>query len=111
MLENEETDLDFEMKYEKIKNEPILFIGGVGDMLYKFTEMFPNSENVNLSENSASFNVPPRFKYVAIYTRVVKHSFCARAESFVSRDNIIYLNILNKKLVVDELYRNIIKDR
>lgn len=101
-------DSDIEKKYEAIKNEPIMFIGGVGDMLQRFVELFPNSENINISDNIANFNIPNRFKYVAIYTKVVKHSFCERAESIVGKDKIIFLNILNKNLVIDELYKSII---
>lgn len=101
-------DFDIEKKYEAIKNEPIMFIGGVGDMLQRFVELFPNSENINISDNIANFNIPNRFKYVAIYTKVVKHSFCERAESIVGKDKIIFLNILNKNLVIDELYKSII---
>lgn len=101
-------DSEFEKKYEAIKNEPIMFIGGVGDMLQRFVDLFPNSEYINISDNIPNFNIPNRFKYVAIYTKVVKHSFCERAESIVGKKNLIYLNILNKNLVVDELYKSII---
>ncbi len=108
-LENaEDGDAEFERKWNAIKDEPILFIGGTGDMLTKYLELFPNSENINISDNNPNFTISSRFKYVAIYTKVVKHSFCERAASFVDKENIIYLNILNKKFIVDELYKRIV---
>ena len=107
--ENEEDgEAEFERKLNAIREEPILFLGGTGDMMNRYLELFPNSENVNISDNTPNFTIPTRIKYVAIYTKVVKHSFCERAESLIGKENIIFLNILNKKLVVDELYKNII---
>lgn len=108
-LEDADTDnSDFEKKYAAIKNEPIMFLGGVADMLDRLVALFPNSDVINISDNTPNFNIPNRFKYVVIYTPIVKHSFCERAESIVGRDHIIYLNIINKKLVIDELYKNIV---
>lgn len=107
-LEAEEDDSEFERKLAAIKDTPILFVGGVGDMLQKILDLFPNSENITISDNSPNFTIPPRFKYAVLYTKFVKHSFCNRAESLIGRENIIYLNILNKKLVVDELYKSIV---
>ena len=104
----EDEDDDFERKLAAIREEPILFLGGTGDMMNKYLELFPNSENINISDNTPNFTIPTRIKYVAIYTKVVKHSFCERAESLVDKENIIFLNILNKKLVVDELYKKIV---
>lgn len=109
LLENEEDeDAEFERKLNEIRDEPILFLGGAGDMMTKYLELFPNAENINISDNNPNFTIPARIKYVAIYTKVVKHCFCERAESFVDKEHIIFLNILNKKLVVDELYKKII---
>lgn len=107
-LENVEDTSDIDKKYQAIKDTPIMFIGGSGDMIQKYLELFPNSENINISDNNANFTIPPRFQYVAIYTKVVKHSFCSRAESLVDKEHIIYLNILNKNLVIDELYKSIV---
>ncbi len=107
-LEVEEDTSDFERKFEAIKNEHIMFIGGTGDMLQRYVDMFPNADNINISDNNPNFTIPARFKYVAIYTKVVKHSFCARAESLVGKECIINLNILNKNLVIDELYKSIV---
>lgn len=107
-LENSDTDdSDFEMKLDTIKNEPILFVGGVGNMMSKFIAKFPNSDYIDISDMGVNFTVPPRFKYVVIYTRVVTHSHCKRVESLVSKDKIIPLNIFNTKLVVEELYKRI----
>lgn len=105
---NEDEDAEYERKLSVIREEPILFIGGSGDMLSKYLELFPNSENINISDNNPNFTIPSRIKYVAIYTKVVKHCFCERAESLVGKENLINLNVLNKKLVVDELYKNIV---
>lgn len=108
-LENDEDDgLEFEKKLEAIKDEPILFVGGVGNMMSKFMEKFPNSDYIDISDMGVNFNVASRFKYVMIYTRVVTHSHCKRVESLVSKDKIIPLKIFNTKLVVEELYRRII---
>lgn len=107
-IENSGEDEDeINKKLEVIKNEPIMFIGGVNDMFSKIIELFPNSDNINISDNNPNFTIPSRFKYVVVYTKVVKHCFCERAESIVGKENIIYLNILNKRLVIDELYKNI----
>lgn len=105
-LENAEDE--YLRKLDAIKDEPILFIGGVGNMMSKFMEQFPNSEYIDISDMGTNFIIPPRIKYVAIYTRVVTHSHCRRAESLISKDRIIPLNIFNTQLVVDELYRNIV---
>lgn len=105
-LENPEEE--YLKKLDVIKDEPILFIGGVGNMISKFMEQFPNSEYIDISDMGTNFIIPPRIKYVAIYTRVVTHSHCRRAESLISKDRIIPLNIFNTKLVVDELYKNIV---
>lgn len=107
-LEEETGKITFEDKLSKIKNEQILFVGGTGNMLSKFKSMFPNSDYIDISDSGVNFEVPPRFKYIAIYTRVVTHSHCKRIESQVDKCNIIPINICNSKLVVDELYKNII---
>ena len=104
----EENEVTIEDKLEHIKNEPILFVGGTGNMLMKFKEIFPNSDYIDISDCGSNFDVPSRFNYVVIYTRVVTHSHCKRIESQVDREKILLINICNKDLVIDELYKRII---
>ena len=77
-------------------------------MLMKFKEIFPNSDYIDISDCGSNFDVPSRFNYVVIYTRVVTHSHCKRIESQVDREKILLINICNKDLVIDELYKRII---
>ena len=104
----EENETTIDDKLEHIKNEPILFVGGTGNMLMKFKEIFPNSDYIDISDCGSNFDVPSRFNYVVIYTRVVTHSHCKRIESQVDREKILLINICNKDLVIDELYKRII---
>lgn len=98
----------FEEHLEAIKDLPILFVGGTGNMMSKFMPLFPNSDYIDISDEGVNFTVPQRFAYVVVYTRVVTHSHCARVESMVEKDKIIPVNIFNTELVVEELYKNII---
>ena len=108
-LENEvNSDSEYERKLNAIKDEHILFIGGTGNMMSKFKDMFPNSDYIDISDCGSNFDVPSRFNYVVIYTRVVTHSHCKRIESQVDREKILLINICNKDLVIDELYKRII---
>ena len=107
----EDSNEEFEKKLKAISEVPILFIGGVGNMMSKFMEMFPNSDYVDISDKGTSFVVSSKYQYVAIYTRVVTHAHCDRAESQIGKDKIIPLNIFNTKLVVEELYKHIIEHK
>ncbi len=98
----------FEEHLNAIKDMPILFVGGTGNMMSKFMPLFPNSDYIDISDEGTNFTVPQRFAYVVVYTRVVTHSHCARVESMVDKDKIIPVNIFNTELVVEELYKNII---
>lgn len=98
----------FEEHLNAIKDLPILFVGGTGNMMSKFMPLFPNSDYIDISDEGVNFTVPQRFAYVVVYTRVVTHSHCARVESLVDKDKIIPVNIFNTELVVEELYKNII---
>lgn len=104
----DDNEVTIEDKLEKIKNEQILFVGGTGNMLMKFKETFPNSDFIDISDCGSNFDVPSRFNYIVIYTRVVTHSHCRRIESQVDKDKILLINICNKELVIDELYKRII---
>ena len=108
-LENEvNSDSEYERKLNAIKDEHILFIGGTGNMMSKFKDMFPNSDYIDISDSDSNFDIPKRFNYVVIYTRVVTHAHCERAESLVGKEKLISINIFNSRLVVEELYKNII---
>ena len=107
-LENmENAEEEFQRKLNAIKDEPILFVGGTGSMTMKLQELFPNSELVTL-DDGINFTVPNRIKYVAIFTKVISHAYCKRLEALVDKEMIIPLNILNTKLVVEELYEKIV---
>jgi hypothetical protein len=101
----------FEEHLNAIKDMPILFVGGTGNMMSKFMPLFPNSDYIDISDEGTNFTVPQRFAYVVVYTRVVTHSHCARVESMVDKDKIIPVNIFNTELVVEELYKNIIENK
>ena len=98
----------FEEQLSAIKDIPILFVGGIGDMMSKFKDIFPNSDYIDVSDEGVNFSVPPRFQYVVLYTRSITHPHCYRVESQVPRERIIFMSMSNTELVVDELYKRIV---
>lgn len=98
----------FEEQLSEIKDIPILFVGGIGDMMSKFKDIFPNSDYIDVSDEGVNFSVPPRFQYVVLYTRSITHPHCYRVESQVPRERIIFMSMSNTELVVDELYKRIV---
>lgn len=108
-LEEDDSEFnDYDKKLSQIKDEPILFLGGHPNITGKLISLFPNSEVFDLSEGTSNFDIPGRIKYVAVFTRMVKHCYCERAESIMGKENIIPLNIFNSRLIVDELYKHIV---
>lgn len=106
-FEEESDEMSIDEKFEHIKNENILFVGGTGGMLLKLSNMFPNSDCIDISDMGSNFTVPQRFDYIVIYTKVVTHSHCNRIESQVDKNKIIPINICNRNLVIDELFKHI----
>lgn len=110
-LEEESDDEVFEKELKAIQDEPIFFLGGVNNMMERFVKLFPNSEYVNISDDNCNFNVPPKYKYAVMYTRVLTHAHSRRLESLVGKENIIPLNILNTRLAVHVIYEHIVGHR
>lgn len=106
--DSDDSDEEFKRKLAAIKDRNIMFIGGTGNMMAKLVELFPNSSCVDISDMSANFTVPVTCDNIVIYTKMVKHAHCRRAESLIDKDKIIYVNVLNSKLVVHELYDNVL---
>ena len=43
-----------------------MFIGGTGDMLQRYVDMFPNADNINISDNNPNFTIPVHFDQLYI---------------------------------------------
>lgn len=106
-IEESEDEDKYEEKLNAIKDVPLFFLGGISDMMERFVKIFPNSEYVNISDDNSNFIVPPKYQYAVVYTRVLKHSHSRRLESFLPKEQIIYVNVLNTRLVVSKIYDRI----
>lgn len=106
----EDTEEEYNKKLNMVKDKHIVFIGGTGGMLQKYTKIFKNSEYIDITEQGTSFTIAPSVDYVVVYTKMVTHAHCERAARCVGKDKMISLNICNIRMVVNELYRLLPKE-
>lgn len=105
----EDTDLTYEKMLEVVRDLKILFVGGTSNVGTRLKEIFPNLEFINIADRNLSFVIPESMDCVVIYPRVLTHAHTERIYSLMNENMpLIYVNALNTKLVVQEIYTQIL---
>lgn len=112
-LTSDDTDeiegLTYEEMLEYIKDLKILFIGGPSNTGVKLKEILPNLDFIDISERNFNFGIPETIDCVVMYPRFITHAHTDRVFSLVGNNTpVIYVNALNSKLVVQEVYKQIL---
>ena len=104
--ENIDTKVDLE--FEAIKDKKLVIVGGLGSFGPKLQQLFNNIEFIDIAEREFGFTIPENTDCVLLYTKVMTHSHKARVLSLLKNRNtpILYLNVLNIKLVIAEVYKH-----
>ena len=108
-IDEKETGVSYEEMLEAIKDLRILFIGGTSNVGTRLREILPNLEFIDISERNFTFGIPETTDCVVMYPRVITHAHTERVYSLVDENMpVIYVNALNSKLVVQEIYTQIL---
>lgn len=105
----EENGLSYDEMLKAVKELKILFIGGTSNVGTRLKETLPNLEFIDISDRNLTFGIPETTDCVVMYPRVITHTHTERVYSLVDENMpVIYVNALNTKLVVQEIYTQIL---
>lgn len=91
---------------DKVAKLRIAVIGGPKGFNRTIKKMLPNSEVIiDGDDKVGDINIPDRFDYVAIYHRIIAHTYVMKAESIAKAKNMRTIYIANTN--VNKLYESI----